>query len=316
MATNNITNNSLGNLTATGAVNLNATGGGVTTIGNSSAGALTFSSNTNSTWAMNNKSFTLTTGTGTINIGTDNTTKTITVGSTTTTGFTINSSGLSIDSATTATPSTIVKNGTGNLIFNTSSGNCQFTTVATNTFGIGNTTLAAGIQFGNKASGFSSVSTIGAQIAGMTINFITGSGIINIGTSVAKTINLGGGLTSFTTFNVGTGGFTLPSIEVTGTSATMAKGTAYVANNGSQVVLTLPTTAAVGTIIQVCGSGSGGWKIAQNASQQINSTATSTTSGTGGSLSSGGRYDCVELICGTANLAWSIKSSTGTLSFV
>jgi hypothetical protein len=314
MATNNITNNLLSNLTATGAVNLNATGSGVTTIGNSSGGVLTFAANTNSTWAMNNKSFTLTTGTGTINIGTDNTTKTITIGSATTTAFTINSSGLTIDSATTSTASTITKNGTGNLIFNFG-GLAGIATVATNVIGIGDTTLATGIQFGNKAS--TTTGNIGNQGSSSAINIVTGTGTINIGTSIAKTMFFGGSTnTASFTFNVGTGGFLLPRVEVTTTSATLSIGIAYVANNSSQVVLTLPTTAAVGTIIQVCGSGSGGWKIAQLASQQINSTATSTTSGTGGSLSSGGQYDCVELVCGTANLAWSIKSSTGTLSFV
>jgi hypothetical protein len=45
--------------------------------------------------------------------------------------------------------------------------------------------------------------------------------------------------------------------------------TLYIANNASRVVFTLPSTVAIGTILEVVGKGAGGWKIAQNASQLI-----------------------------------------------
>lgn len=90
----------------------------------------------------------------------------------------------------------------------------------------------------------------------------------------------------------------------------------YVAfNNSSLVVLTLPTLCAIGTVIKVIGRGSAGWSIAQNAGEQILSTAASTTTGTGGSLASGGRYDCVTLRCILADNQWVVENSEGTLVF-
>ena len=107
-----------------------------------------------------------------------------------------------------------------------------------------------------------------------------------------------------------------PTINVTSGSVTLIPGYMYTMNNGTLVTATLPTTVSVGTKISVYGNGAGGWKIAQSSGQQIHSTATSTTSGATGSLSSGGQYDCVELICTVANTTWSINSFVGTLSFV
>lgn len=100
--------------------------------------------------------------------------------------------------------------------------------------------------------------------------------------------------------------------EVTGTSASMAVENGYIANNAALVTLTLPATAAVGKRVRVIGSGAGGWKIAQNASQVIRSNDGATTVGTGGHLDSTGRYDCVELICIVANTDWVIASITGS----
>jgi hypothetical protein len=114
---------------------------------------------------------------------------------------------------------------------------------------------------------------------------------------------------------------TLPYTEVTGTTQAMVQGHRYTANNGSLVTLTLPVAADIGTEIAVGGKGAGGWRIAQNASQQIVTGAgatpgtDATTTGTGGHLDSGARYDTVSLICITANTRWIIQSFTGTLSF-
>jgi hypothetical protein len=58
-------------------------------------------------------------------------------------------------------------------------------------------------------------------------------------------------------------------IEVTGTSAQALPNTGYMADNAAQVTITLPAQPAVGDLVEVSGPGSGGWKIAQNAGQQI-----------------------------------------------
>lgn len=104
--------------------------------------------------------------------------------------------------------------------------------------------------------------------------------------------------------------------EVTGTSQAMAINTYYIANNAALVTLTLPDTAALGSVIKVVGSGAGGWKIAQNASEAINFGNKTTTTGTGGYIASTHRYDAVELVCITANTTWNVISSIGNITYV
>lgn len=113
---------------------------------------------------------------------------------------------------------------------------------------------------------------------------------------------------------ISTGGLTWN--EVTGTSVSAAVNNAYILNNAGLVTLTIPTTAAVGDVIKVVGKGAGGWTIAQNASENINFGNVTTTTGTGGSLSSSLRYDCVELVCTVANTTWTVTSSIGNITYV
>lgn len=102
--------------------------------------------------------------------------------------------------------------------------------------------------------------------------------------------------------------------NVTGTTQSAAINNGYIANNASLVTVTLPSTAVVGSIIEVAGSGAGGWRIAQNASQIINFGVSATTSGTGGRLDSVNRYDAVRLICIVADTTWSVISSQGNVT--
>ena len=71
----------------------------------------------------------------------------------------------------------------------------------------------------------------------------------------------------------------LPWVEATGPVAA-AVNTAYFASSASQVVVTLPSGPAVGDSLRLVGTGSGGWKLAQNASQWIAGAAITAT-GTG-----------------------------------
>jgi len=80
--------------------------------------------------------------------------------------------------------------------------------------------------------------------------------------------------------------------------------------------LTLPATAIFGAVIQVAGKGAGGWKIAQNAGQTIHFGVTDTITGVGGSLASTVRYDCLELLCITANTDFVVTSVVGNLTVV
>lgn len=116
--------------------------------------------------------------------------------------------------------------------------------------------------------------------------------------------------------DAGGGGGGITWNEETGTSATMAVNNGYIANNAGLVTLTLPTTAAVGDVVRVAGSGAGGWAVAQNASEIIHFGSTDSTTGVGGSLASTVRYDAVELLCIVANTEWSVISSLGNITIV
>lgn len=100
------------------------------------------------------------------------------------------------------------------------------------------------------------------------------------------------------------------TVEVTGTTQSMSVNTCYIANNASLVTLTLPTTSAIGSRIIVHYKGAGGWKIAQNAGQQIRFGSTTTTTTTG-YLSSSSVGDVVTLVCITANTLWQVESAVG-----
>lgn len=105
--------------------------------------------------------------------------------------------------------------------------------------------------------------------------------------------------------------------DVTGTTQAMVVSNGYVADNASLVTFTLPATAAIGDVIQVLGKGAGGWKIAQNATQQINIGKVPSTVGVSGSIASINQFDTVELRCITAGTAtiWTAKV-TGNITVV
>ena len=104
--------------------------------------------------------------------------------------------------------------------------------------------------------------------------------------------------------------------NVTGTTQAASINRGYIANNASLVTFTLPSTAAVGSVVRVVASGSGGWRIAQNASQSIRFGLQETTNGTGGYLQSTVITDAVELICVTANNIWTVIGSQGNITVV
>lgn len=104
---------------------------------------------------------------------------------------------------------------------------------------------------------------------------------------------------------------------VTGTTQTAVAGNGYIANNAGQVAITLPATSSVGDTISVTGiNNATGWKIAQNAGNQIFFGTSSTTAGTGGSLTSAATRDAVTLVCMTANAVWQVISSIGNITVV
>ena len=115
-------------------------------------------------------------------------------------------------------------------------------------------------------------------------------------------------------YDLPSGGGGISWSEVTGTSQAGAINTGYIANNAGLVTITLPTTAAVGSVLRVAGKGAGGWQIAQNASEIIHFGTLDTTTGTGGSLESTNTYDSVELLCIVADTEWLVISSVGNIT--
>lgn len=141
-----------------------------------------------------------------------------------------------------------------------------------------------------------------AQGSSATTTLVLGAGQVPIGVAggdpIAGTVDL------------------LTWTDVTGTSASMVANSGYTANNAGLVTLTLPTTMAYGTTLEIAGVGAGGWKIAQNASQLIHFGNTTTTTGTGGSLASTNQWDGIKLLCVVANTTFTALHGVGNLTVV
>ena len=63
------------------------------------------------------------------------------------------------------------------------------------------------------------------------------------------------------------------------------------------------------------GTGTGLWRISQNAGQFINFGIATTATGTGGYLSATSQYDCVKLLCTSANTTFVVTSSIGNIFY-
>lgn len=96
--------------------------------------------------------------------------------------------------------------------------------------------------------------------------------------------------------------------NVTATSVTMAANNGYVCTStgGALLTLTLPATAAVGSIISIMGVSAGGWLVSQGSGQQINFGNDQTTLGVTGLLQSTNANDSITLVCTVANTTWAV----------
>jgi hypothetical protein len=162
------------------------------------------------------------------------------------------------------------------------------------------------------AEGSSNFNFLGPLTNGQLLIGSTGAdpvpATITAGAGISVT-NAAGSLTIAATGNS-------PYTEVTGTSQAMVTNNEYTANNAGLVTLTLPATANIGDEVTVNGKGAGGWTIAQNASQLIHFGSSTTTTGTGGSLSSTNQWDTVKLKCVTANTTWVVQMAVGNITVV
>ena len=129
------------------------------------------------------------------------------------------------------------------------------------------------------------------------------------GTPAAATLTAGTNITitnagnSITINSTASGGMSWANIS--GTTQAAAINTGYVVGNASQTTITLPATAALGSVVAVQGKGAGGWIFAANTGQTIQLGASATSSG--GNLTSANQWDTCFVVCVTANTTWAVQ---------
>ena len=93
--------------------------------------------------------------------------------------------------------------------------------------------------------------------------------------------------------------------------------TGTIANKAGLLTMTLPATGVLGEIIRITGINTAvGWRIAQNANQQIHMGTSSTTAGVAGYLEATNIRDSVELVCVVAggSSEYNVISSIGNIT--
>lgn len=103
----------------------------------------------------------------------------------------------------------------------------------------------------------------------------------------------------------------------TDSGSTMSVGQGYIANNGSNTAtFTLPSSPAVGDVVQVVGRDSGGWQINQNSGDTIYQGSSFTSPGSGGNLASSNQWTSVKLMhVGSGDWLIIANDGSGSLTF-
>lgn len=109
---------------------------------------------------------------------------------------------------------------------------------------------------------------------------------------------------------------TLTSLQwanVSGTTQAAAVNSGYIIGNAAQTTVTLPATAALGSVVAIAGKGAAGWVMTANTGQTIK-LGNQTTS-TAGTLTSTNLYDCIEVVCVTADTTWVARNIVGNITY-
>lgn len=154
---------------------------------------------------------------------------------------------------------------------------------------------------------------------GLGITTVPTNGQIPIGNGTTYTAAT---LTAGTNISISNGAGSI-TINASGglTWQTISANQALVANNGYACIspggalsLSLPATAAVGTIIEVVLAGATSWTLTQAAGQQVFMGNTSNTLGATGTTASTAAGDSVRLLCTVADTTWYVISSIGNIN--
>ena len=119
--------------------------------------------------------------------------------------------------------------------------------------------------------------------------------------------------------NGGSGGGGVASwINSTSGPVSMAAGNGYFSNaSGADLTFNLPSTAAVGTVLEITNlQAARNFTIAQASGQSIQFGNVATTVGASGSISSTSIGDSLRMVCTVANTTWQVLSSQGNLNYV
>jgi hypothetical protein len=147
-----------------------------------------------------------------------------------------------------------------------------------------------------------------------TVDKIKISGLTSATDPNVLTIDSSGIVHTIPTSSLGGGGGLTWNNATTSITATTNNG--YVGTATTLTTITLPTGATFGSTIEVVGTGTGLWRISQNENQFINFGIAGTTTGTTGYLSATSQYDCVKLLCTSANTAFVVTSAIGNIFYI
>jgi len=161
------------------------------------------------------------------------------------------------------------------------------------------------VQIGNATNSLTSLAaaTNGQLIIGSTGADPAVAGLASADASVTITVGAG-------TIDLSAAGGGLTWSVEAGAAKAAVVNEGYISNRAGGVTYTIPTTAAVGSIIRIC-SIQGLSTIAQNAAESIVYGAFTTTVGVGGSLVATNVGDTIEILCTVADTTWAVLSSVG-----
>lgn len=159
-----------------------------------------------------------------------------------------------------------------------------------------------------------------SQAASSQTGLLLGAGQLPIGTTSsdpsAATLTAGAGISitsvtgSITIASSGVG--SLVWNDVSGTSQAAVVNNGYIISNASQTTVTIPATAAEGSVFGVAGKGAAGWILQMNTGQTCHFGSSATSSA--GSLTSTNQWDSVQILCVTANTTFVVIAVQGNLT--
>jgi hypothetical protein len=181
-------------------------------------------------------------------------------------------------------------------------------------FGVASVTGTSPILV-NGVSGVAEVGAVTLSLSGGLLNTVNSvvpvSGNINITAGNGIVVTPGTGAVAV---GVVSGGFVV--VPVAGTPQAMLAQHKYIANDSALTTFTLPTTSAVGDVIDILGSAlnTNGWKVTYTTGQIIWGPAGSSTATSGNAASATLPAQAMSITCVVANTTWVITDNSGTIT--